>query len=137
MCKRCFLQLSVLLVTLHQSLMAKQGRDNIESSSLISVKLSSHKVQYLTKCRICFSVLYCWRLYLAYICPYAQRVWITRNCKVISCFFFQTFHDLVFACFGVSLLYWLLFQWLVRKQQDLFFFFFFGWAGGATFLITL
>ncbi|GMN51205.1 hypothetical protein TIFTF001_020359 [Ficus carica] len=22
------------------------------------------------------------RLYLAYICPYAQRVWITRNCKV-------------------------------------------------------
>lgn len=24
------------------------------------------------------------RLYISYTCPYAQRVWITRNCKVIS-----------------------------------------------------
>lgn len=24
-----------------------------------------------------------WRLYISYKCPYAQRVWITRNCKVI------------------------------------------------------
>lgn len=24
------------------------------------------------------------RLYISYTCPYAQRAWITRNCKVIS-----------------------------------------------------
>ena len=22
------------------------------------------------------------RLFIAYVCPFAQRVWITRNCKV-------------------------------------------------------
>lgn len=27
-----------------------------------------------------------WRLYISYMCPYAQRVWITRNCKVVCIF---------------------------------------------------
>lgn len=48
--------------------------------------------QFILHCCMLHSL--CFRLYISYTCPYAQRVWITRNCKVI----FTTFHGLSLVC---------------------------------------
>lgn len=48
--------------------------------------------QFILPCCMLHSL--CFRLYISYTCPYAQRVWITRNCKVIS----TTFHGLSLVC---------------------------------------
>ena len=38
------------------------------------------------------------RLYINYACPFAQRVWITRNYKVIFMSFLNSFLDFVLSC---------------------------------------
>lgn len=56
-----------------------------------------------------------WRLYISYKCPYAQRVWITRNCKVllrvlfnsISPYYSSFYNFLLWVLSCIFLYYWL------------------------------
>ena len=65
--------------------------DHVVLHSVIIPIYCLFQCPYETNCTLRFiKILFCesdcifihWRLYISYTCPYAQRVWITRNCKV-------------------------------------------------------